>query len=341
LSLALKPVADLTKASIALGVAMLALSSLVALWVGVALTRKLRILVEQTSKISQGDLDIALEVTGGDEVGKLGRSVHAMAQELKRFLREMVQKARMDEELRTARMVQETLFPEGDFRLGLVEIAGASESASECGGDFWFRWHSGKDAFFILADATGHGVPAALITSAARAAIAVAESLSIHDLNQIVRILDNAIRETSKGKILMTAIVGRIDPDRNLQFINCSHEAPILFDLNQNRLEILSGGKNPRLGDIEEGERNYEITKCSLEDDQIMFLYTDGLTEAANEAGAVLGARQFTNIVKRNLLRGPEFNSQLKLIIENVKVHTKGRVDDDMTVMAIRTAHAA
>src|SRR5690606_35511909 len=108
-----------------------------------------------------------------DEVGGLAQGFNFMAGEVSRLMEETKEAARMEGELETVRLVQETLFPEPVKRVGDFHLAGHFEPASECGGDWWHYCKVGDKLFIWIGDATGHGAPSAMVTSAAKAAATI------------------------------------------------------------------------------------------------------------------------------------------------------------------------
>src|SRR5690606_10878260 len=141
------------------------------------LTSAIRNLAEATSKVMDGDFSVRVEPKSGDEIGALAQSFNKMTEEVSRLMEKTAENARMEAELKTAHTVQATLFPQNEAHLGPIAIYGKSEPASECGGDWWHCSHIGNKVYGWIGDATGHGVPAALLTSAARAVASVIEGI--------------------------------------------------------------------------------------------------------------------------------------------------------------------
>ncbi|MCB0386337.1 MAG: HAMP domain-containing protein, partial [Bdellovibrionales bacterium] len=165
---------------------LIGLASLLSVFGAHHLTDALKRLFEATHKVAQGDFDLEIDVDSEDEVGGLTRGFNHMTQEIKRLLAETAEKARMETELATAKTVQATLFPETNFRSGSIEIKGYYEPASECGGDWWYYNKVGNKTFLWIGDATGHGVPAALVTSAARSASRILEEMPELPLSKVL-----------------------------------------------------------------------------------------------------------------------------------------------------------
>ncbi|MCB0420921.1 MAG: HAMP domain-containing protein, partial [Bdellovibrionales bacterium] len=154
-------------------VALLSLTVIIAILSTQPVTRSIEGLSEATNKIASGDFDFKIKIASGGEIAQLASNFNSMASKIKSLLADTQDKARMEAELRTAQAVQELLLPEPKFKTNDVEITGAAIAAEECGGDWWHHFQSEKYYFIFIGDATGHGAPAALITSAARSAVAM------------------------------------------------------------------------------------------------------------------------------------------------------------------------
>ena len=121
--------------------------------------------MERVKKLSDGDFKSEVSINSGDELENLGASFNFMTSKIDSFMSEMVEKGRMESELATAQAVQSSLFPDAHIKNEKTEIAGHYESASECGGDWWGCKFVDDKLYFFVGDATGHGVPAALLTA--------------------------------------------------------------------------------------------------------------------------------------------------------------------------------
>ena len=195
-----------------------------------SLLRHLGKLTQATIEISKGQFDLTLNIKSKDEFASLGKSFENMSKEIKRLLVETQEKARMESELKTAQMVQNTLFPPGKFKTDNLEVEGVHRSASECGGDWWFYFKHATGFYGIIADATGHGAGAALITAAAKSAINLMKVQKDLNLLKLTQALNHALYETAYGEILMTGFIFHFDLNGNLFAINASHEPPVVIN---------------------------------------------------------------------------------------------------------------
>lgn len=112
-----------------------------------------------------------LEISGDDDLAIISRTFNQMLKKIDQLLLEKQEQARMEAELVTAREVQSTVLPRKSWSLNGSYLRGFYRSASECGGDMWYYVVNKDQIYILLADVTGHGVSAALITSVLRAGL--------------------------------------------------------------------------------------------------------------------------------------------------------------------------
>ena len=330
---ALVAVKDLIRQSILFFVVLISATTIVSLFAAGSLTSSLTDLLRGTRRIAEGSFDIRVDVKSSDEVGTLATSFNAMAAEVSRLMQETAQTARMENELKTAQTVQETLFPPNQADLGAVRIAGFYEPASECGGDWWHYCQVGTKLFLWIGHATGHGAPAALITSAAKSAATIIERLNVepeHALN----LMNRAIYDVSKGRIMMTFFLGMIDLEtREMSYSNASHEAPYLLHLKPGVLKKkdlipLNDVNSPRLG--QDRETTYQQTKVQLEPGDRILFYTDGIPDIQNPALEPWGERNFLKAFLQSIEDFPEANVSVQRLVTLFTEHRQqsGLVDD-------------
>jgi phosphoserine phosphatase RsbU/P len=275
---------------------LVSITIIVSLFASGTLTSSLSELFQATKRVAEGQFDIRVKVKSHDEVGSLADSFNTMAGEVSRLMGETADKARMESELKTAQTVQETLFPSPNMQIGTLKISGFYEPASECGGDWWHYCQVNEKVFLWIGDATGHGAPAALITSAAKSAATIIERLNV-DASQALALLNRAIYDVSKGRIMMTFFLGCYDQaTHKFTYANASHEAPFLIrhgktPPKKKDLIPLNEVNNPRLGQARDTQ--YQQTEIQLEKGDRILFYTDGIPDIQNPELQSWGEREF------------------------------------------------
>ena len=337
---ALKAVEVLIAKSILFFVALLASTLLIAVFASNQLTSSLRELFEATEKIAGGDFSVRVVARSRDEVGGLADSFNFMAGEVARLMVDTAEKARMAGELATVKTVQETLFPEARQQFGPLRIRGHFEPASECGGDWWSYSRIDNKIFIYVGDATGHGAPAALITSAARSAAAVIETLPGVTPASALTIMNRAINQTSKGSIMMTFFIASIDLDQNRFTYACaSHDPPYYMrrsgeKITKKDLVPLNEVNGPRLGDKKDFQ--YSETSIDFQPGDQVFFYTDGILDIEDSKGKKWGERAFLKSVIDSANSTESVDVKVDLICNQMEAFRTGSsLIDDVTMVMV------
>ncbi len=337
---ALSAVQILIRKSLIFFAILISATAIISLFASSSLTSALTSLFAATQKVSKGDFNVQVQVNSSDEVGALASNFNLMAQEVSRLLEQTAEKARMESELQTAKTVQETLFPETEASIGPLEISGYYEPASECGGDWWHYCLVGNKIFLWIGDATGHGAPAALITSAAKSASTIIERLNVSPA-KAMELLNRSIYDVSKGRIMMTFFVAAFDLETGeFTYSNASHEAPFLIKKGESALKKkdlipLNEVNNPRLGQTRDS--TYTETTIQLDKDDAIFFYTDGVPDIQNKNKESWGEREFIkNLIAANK-DYPAVNDAVSRFVASFKEHRESApLIDDVTFFMIK-----
>lgn len=346
-SAALKTVEVLMAKSILFFISLISSTLVISLFASGRMTSTLRELFDATKKMANGNFDVVIKVDSNDEVGGLAQGFQWMAAEVSRLMKETAEKARMESELSTVKTVQETLFPEAEGRFATVKVRGHFEPASECGGDWWSYSKVGDKMFLWIGDATGHGAPAALVTSAARSAASIIESIPNVTPGKAMEVLNHAIHQTSRGKILMTFLIASVDINTGeVVYANASHEVPYILKKVVGRagtkkdLVPILEVNGPRLG--EKDNIQYAEGKFKLESGDILALYTDGVLDIQNAGGDKIGERFFLKSLAKLTNMDTPMLGKMDSLTEDLNGYRVGTpLIDDVTLMLCEFDKAA
>lgn len=311
---------------------------IISLFIARKMTYHLFLLTKSAIQIGQGIFDSVPIVRSRDEMGVLSMAFNKMCSEIKRLLLETKDKARMEAELKTAHIVQESLLPsQAAFSLNQIEINGLVVTSTECGGDWWHYFVKDKEIYVAIADATGHGTPAALITAAARSVFSRLENEDL-SLVGMMKAWDNAISSCSKNKIFMTGILLKIDTETGFcQYISAGHESPFLFtpELDQYQFSFLDLEVHNSLG--EGFKSDPKMQHFNLPQGASLILYTDGLFAVENNNGRKLSEKRLGKKLAEQagqLTSAKRFSEQ---ILQEFNEHRNGAMmPDDISIVAIR-----
>ena len=287
-----------------IGLFFVLVGTALAIFQGLRISRPLKMLAWRADQIARGDLETRVEISSNDEIGMLGENFNYMADRLLILMRETAEKATLEKELEVARTIQETLVPPTDLMVRpFLNLAGYFMPATVCGGDWW-TVHDMPDGrvLVVIGDVTGHGVPSAMITAAAKAACDVVRATegSARTVTRLLEVMNHAIFESAKRKFVMTCFASIIDPKvRTITYANAGHNFPYLFRPGApdgTDFQVLMSRGN-RLGDLEDSAYAEKVHQLMPND--VLVWYTDGIVECENDRGEEYGEKRFRAAIRR------------------------------------------
>ena len=302
------------------------------------ITNPIVALKQGAAAIGGGDLDHRVAVKTGDELQDLARSLNKMAVDLKEYMEELrvttAEKERMTKELEIGKGIQQSFLPESNPEIPGIDIAAFNVPALEVGGDFYDFIPITEDRWgLVIADVSGKGVPAALFMAISRTLIR-AHTTSNRTAVEAVTEANRMICEDSKSCMFVTLFYAILDSKKKtLTYVNAGHNPPLLFRGGSVDIALLKA-KGIALGVIEEVE--LEEVEIQLTDDDIVVLYTDGVTEAINEKEEDFGEKRLINVIQEN--RGLPVGDIIDRIRDEVIAFAGDQPQfDDITLMALKT----
>jgi sigma-B regulation protein RsbU (phosphoserine phosphatase) len=245
---------------------------------------------------------------------------------------QLVEKKRLEGQLEVARQVQLELLPAADPNIEGFDISAYNFPTEEVSGDYydWVRIYDDQLGL-VIADVSGKGVPAALLMAFLRASLRSAIHIGYAPHVSMAKV-NYLLWESIERNQFVTAFYGVLDAsNKTLAYTNAGHNPPLLLDKDGNTRFIERGGLP--LGMFRD-TRYYEYY-LSIEPGQVLVLYTDGVTEAANKAGEEYGRERLARaVLDAQNLSAREMISRLH---KDVIDWTQGQgADDDITFFIIK-----
>ena len=286
------------------------------------------------AQITGGNLNITVDVRTNEEFASLSDDINQTVDTLRRYIDEAA--ARIDKELEFARQIQHSalpsVFPPYPNRKDF-SIFASMDAAKEVGGDFYDFYLLGENRLaFLVADVSGKGIPAAMFMMNAKSLIkGLVESG--HDIAEVFTIANARLCQNNEAGMFVTAWLGILNLQTGvLQYVNAGHNPPAIrkaegqFELLKSRVNLVLAGMD--------GIR-YRSAEMQLDAGDEIYLYTDGVTEAKNEAGKLFG--------EERLLQS--LNEKKEQTVEERCMQVKKDVDrfvgdapqfDDMTMLCVK-----
>jgi sigma-B regulation protein RsbU (phosphoserine phosphatase) len=297
------------------------------------LTRPLQEIIRVLKGVRDGDLYNKVRVTTNDEIGYTGDVINEMTEGLR-------ERDRMRHSLDLAREVQQNLLPKSAPKIQGLDIAGVSIYCERTGGDYFDylpqEAHGPGIISVVVGDVSGHGIPSALLMTTARALIrrnaALSDSIAniISDVNQQLW-LD--VKESGRFMTLFYSVIdGR---NKCIRWVRAGHDPAIFYAPESDTFEELKGS-GIALG-VDENWQYQENEKTGLLEGQIIVLGTDGIWEAHNAKGEMLGKKRIYEIIRQHAKASA--NEILAAIINTLKNHTRDQTpEDDATLVIVKIA---
>ncbi len=300
------------------------------------MTRNLSVLHAGVKQIAQGDLSARVPVRSKDEIGGLSAAFNQMAQDLGAHQKLIAERERLRGELELCRQIQTEMLPKQPLRLGFAEIKGVSIPAREVGGDFFnYFLLPGGEVALLVGDVSGKGVGAALLMANVQATLRARLSLE-HDLGALADAIDHEIDDATPKGVYLTLFMGFLDSShRALRYVNAGHNPQFVLHAEGGLDRLVSTGLPIAMFP----GHGYKEASVALNEGDILFFYTDGITEVENERGEMFGSDRLEELLLEHHKEGVD---ALLAHIEQEVLAFRGAADlfDDATMMVLRLGAA-
>ncbi|MCR5049657.1 MAG: SpoIIE family protein phosphatase [Paludibacteraceae bacterium] len=250
----------------------------------------------------------------------------------KRLIQSLEKNQRMESELQIANTIQNAMlpkvFPPFTDRLDL-NVCGMVNPAKEVGGDLYDFYVRHDKLFFCVGDVSGKGVPASLVMAMTRSLF---RNITAHDEQPaiIMRKMNRALADQNAQNMFLTLFLGVLDCQTGqLDFCNAGHNAPV---------QLTSCGLLPVVANLPLGidpDFEFQAQSTQIAYNEVLFLYTDGLTEAENDRHEQYGEERMLQMLGGMADNTPRYI--IRKMQEDVEAFVDGaQQSDDLTMLAIR-----
>ncbi len=259
----------------------------------------------------------------------------SIAIENSRLLKESIEKERLEKELDVAREIQRKILPAENPKYKKLDISTVFIPAFEVGGDYYDFFEIDKNNLgFIIADVSGKGISAAFIMAQIKG---IFESLSkeIDKPKNILVKANRILKRTLDRKTFISAAYGVIDFEKEVIHLARAGHCPILILRNGKAESLRPSGIGLGLNFESQFEDNLEEIEIKMEQDDVLVLYTDGITEAKNDHLEDFGTKQFERILLDNCNK--QVDEITEKVMEEVTLFSKDTSQhDDITLVVFK-----
>jgi serine phosphatase RsbU (regulator of sigma subunit)/ketosteroid isomerase-like protein len=270
-------------------------------------------------------------VSGGKVVEEWSESTGAMEAMRQRLEQERIERERIEQELQVARRIQHASLPKEVPALEGWQISPYYRPAREVGGDFYdfFELEDGRLGI-VVGDATGHGVPAALVMASARSMLRAVAQAS-QSPGDVLRRVNDPLATDIPPNMFVTCFYAILDPQSGtLSYANAGHDLPYLHrngEVEELRARGMPLSLMPGMG--------YEEKETILEAGEATLFYSDGLVEAHHPNREMFGFPRLRALIAEH---GAEESSLGEFLLEELYtfVGEGWEQEDDITLLTLK-----
>lgn len=312
-----------------------ALFMIIYLLIKKVVVNKIKIINESLGEITDGNLGVVVNVRSNEEFASLSDDINMTVDTLKKYIDEA--SARIDKELEFAKNIQASALP-SDFpafpKRKDFDVFASMNPAKEVGGDFYDFYLTHENTFnFLVADVSGKGIPAAMFMMRAKTEL---KSLTEGDapISEVFTHGNAALCEGNDAGMFVTAWQGSANLESGVvKFANAGHNPPLVYHKSTGKFEYLRS----KVGFVLAGMDGvkYKEQEIVLQKGDVVFLYTDGVTEATNANTELYGEERLLDTINSR-----EFDN-VREMCEYIKADVDAFVGnapqfDDITMLAFK-----
>jgi sigma-B regulation protein RsbU (phosphoserine phosphatase) len=290
-----------------------------------------RDIIQTLHRIRNGRFDKRVQVFSNDEIGYTGDAINEMTKGL-------IERERMQQSLNLAKEVQQNLLPKNNLKINGFDIAGKSVYCDETGGDYYdfisIRDNHKQKIGVAIGDVSGHGIPSALLMATIRASLRQRASLP----GSIAKIITDVNRQLvqdveDSGQFMTMFFLALNTESKLLEWVRAGHDPAMLYNPGSDSFSEL-GGSGIALG-VDPKWIYEDNQKTDFSYGQIIFLSTDGIWEARNKKGEMLGKEPIINAIRKNA--SSDASQIIDAIFDTLDKFIGGvKIEDDMTSVIIK-----
>lgn len=293
----------------------------------------IRYMTTIAKKIGGGEFDVHVEVKSRDELGQLGESLQEMALSLKEAVKVKEELFAIQAEVKIASRIQQSILPVGGPNLEGLGFGARYIPMEGVAGDFYdFHVLGEKSVGVLVADVSGHGIPAAMISTMVKVTFSQ-QSIIGADASKVLNEMNRLLAGKMEDQFL-TAMYLYIDLDQKKLITADAGHCPLYIWRRKNKEMIRVKPKGMIIGFMP--DINCPIEETQLEEGDRLVLYTDGIVEAANPQGELFNDKRLLDLISRYQNKEPE--EFIDIVVAELKKwvgESKKTFEDDLTMVVM------
>ncbi len=298
-------------------------------------TRSINLITQGTQKIRNGDFSFRIRTRSRDQLQYLAESFNEMAAGIDRLLVDEKEKQRLEEELRIARSIQLKLLPDDSFEADEFEIAAVNIPAEEIAGDYFdYFYREGEYLSLLVADVSGKGTSAAFYMAELKGVINHLQKKHVPPATVIGECHESLSTSFDRVTFITMNMAKFLVPEKKFLLARAGHTPALFYSAEEKKCRELFP-KGVAIGLMNFDPKKIEESETSYKSGDILFLFSDGLSEIMNEEDEMLGVDNLKYLIcKHNECSAAELKQKLLDFSIEFSQSTVNR--DDLTFIILK-----
>lgn len=314
-------------------------------WMVTQITKPFHRLAEWVRQVARGQVDQEeIDIDARDEIGEIAQAFSEVTSKFREAQANVIEQQRLQKELQVAQEIQQMLLPNDFPDVVGYDITSYYQSAKEVGGDlFDFVQVDDQSIGICVADVSGKGIPGSLVMTMIRTSLRLEARANKNPAEVLTKVNSFVTDDIRRGMFVTMFYVILDSRERTVSFASAGHNPMIVYRGKSKETYYLNPSGFPvgiTLPDIKLFGERVQADRIRLHPDDILVLYTDGITEAMNAQRELYGDERFLSAIRKfGHLDVVEFVNALK---NDILTFTGGfEQNDDITLVAIKENMAA
>lgn len=318
---------------------LFAVFTIISFWIGFrmvrVITRSVNQLTSGTKRIRNGDFSFRIKTKSRDQMQYLAESFNEMAAGIDRLLIDEKEKQRLEEELRIARSIQLKLLPDESFTTDLFEIAAINIPATEIAGDYFDYFYKENNYLSLLvADVSGKGTSAAFYMAELKGVINHLQRELMSPASLIAECHESLKDSFDKVTFITITMAQFRILEQKFIIARAGHTHAIYYEAEVGKCRELAPA-GMAIGLINFSSKRIEEIEVNYQKGDVLFLFSDGLSELMNEEEEMLGTLRLKRIIEENHLISAQEMKQ-KILDLSIEFSENGINRDDLTFIILK-----
>lgn len=299
------------------------------------IVRPLKLILVQMKALLTGRKYFRIYTRRLDEIGVIAHFFNEVTKSFERASSEIREGKRMLNELEVASKIQSDILPPQNPTIPGLDVVAKTRSAAELGGDNFDFITYGENTFIYIGDVTGHGVPAAIIMTMVHAILHTLVEFCTTTYDLVVK-TNKLLRGSLKSTMFMTMTMLKWNHrEQKMSYVGAGHEHLVIYRAGLGRCEVKPSG-GIALGMVPDNSKLIKEVDIPMERDDVIVLYTDGITEGRNMSGEMYSLDRLVKAIEHYAAEYGSEGIVHHIAMDYAKFVESHVQEDDVSLIAIK-----